>query len=58
MCKYSLMISVNVPFVILQVEKSRKYTASIKVTACDFVYKLIDQALSLVIRKNCYIFGL
>ncbi len=50
MCKYSLMISVNVPFVVLQVEKPRKYTAFIKVTACDFVYKLIDQALSLVIR--------
>lgn len=50
MCKCSLMISVNVPFIVLQVEKSRKYTASINVTVCDFVYQLIDQALSLVIR--------
>lgn len=40
MCKYSLMISVNVPFVVLQVEKSRKYTASIKVTACDFCIQI------------------
>lgn len=50
MCKCSLMISVNVSFVVLQVEKSRKYMASIKVTTCDFIYKLTDQALSLVIR--------
>lgn len=58
MCKYSLATSVNVSFVILQVEKTRKYMASIKITACDFVYKLINQALSLVIRWTCYIFGL
>lgn len=50
MCIVSLIIFVSVLFAFLQVEKSRKYTASIKVTTCDFVYKLIDQALSLVIR--------
>lgn len=42
MCKYSLIASVNALFVILQVEKSRKYMASTKTATCDFVYKLID----------------
>lgn len=50
MCKYSLATSMNVSFVVLQVEKSRKYTASTKVADCDFMYKLIIQALSLVIK--------
>ncbi len=50
MCKYSLITSVNTLFVILQVEKLRKYMASTKTIVCDFLYKLIDQALSLMIR--------
>lgn len=50
MCKCSLIISVSALFGFLQVKKSRKYAASTKVTDCDFMYKLINQALSLVIR--------
>lgn len=50
MCNDSLIIAVNASFVILQVKKSIKYAVSTKVTDCDFMFKLIIQALSLVIR--------
>lgn len=50
MCIVSLIMFVSVLFAFLQVKKLRKYAVSTKVTDCDFMYKLIIQALSLVIR--------